>query len=96
MPAPPGSTGLNHIQLRGDTAEFDNSVAVIPPELARSKVLYLGTETEGESRQPLYFLRRAFPATRRQVIQVDVTKGNDAKLLAAARDVLLWVEYNVP
>lgn len=74
VPVPPGFTNLDRIILRGDTASFDNSVSVIPPETARSRVIYLGTESDLETRQPLYFLRRAFPATRRQLIQVDSVK----------------------
>jgi hypothetical protein len=75
VPTPSGVDGLSRIQLRGDLGAFDNSVAVIPPEVARSRVLYLGDESEAETRQPLYFIRRAFPPTRRQSIDVSAVRS---------------------
>src|SRR5262249_27334629 len=56
--------------LQGDDETFDNNVFVIPPELTRMSILYFGNESESDSRQPLYFLRRAFRETRRQTVEV--------------------------
>lgn len=78
VPVPAGAVGLDRIVLKGDAADFDNTVSVIPPEAQRSRVLYLGRDTEGEARQPLYFLRRALPQTRRQSIDVVVPARGSA------------------
>jgi hypothetical protein len=69
---PPLAGGIksDRIILKGDDEDFDNVVFTIPPTVARLNVLYFGNEAEGESRQPLYFLQRAFQETRRQVVQV--------------------------
>ena len=60
----------SRILLQGDEEDFDNVVFVIPPETARSTVLYLGGDSGADPRQPLFFLRHAFQETRRQVVQV--------------------------
>lgn len=70
VPAPTNAPGLNQIVLRGDDEPFDNTVFVIPPEAARINVLYLGADAAEDTREPLFFLRRALPETRRQAIQV--------------------------
>jgi len=91
VPVPPGQTNLDRIMLRGDVATFDNVVSVIPPETARSRVIYLGTETESETRQPLYFLKRAFPATRRQLIEVDAVRADGALTAADLKSAALVI-----
>jgi hypothetical protein len=58
------------ILLQGDDEEFDNLIFVTPPEVSRLTVVYLGSDSEKEQRQPLYFLKRAFQETRRQAVQV--------------------------
>ena len=68
--APPLGAVAERVLLRGDDEPFDNSLALIPPEAARVGVLYLGGETATDTTEPLYFLERAFPPTRRQVVQV--------------------------
>ena len=70
VPAPTNAPGLNQIVLRGDDEPFDNTVFVIPSEAARVNVLYLGADAAEDTHQPLFFLRRALPETRRQAIQV--------------------------
>lgn len=70
VPAPTNAPGLSKIMLRGDDDPFDDSVFVVPTEAARTSVLYLGDDDATDTRQPLFFLRRALPATRRQAIQV--------------------------
>ena len=91
VPVPAGVAGLDRIVLKGDVAEFDNTVSVIPPEAQRSRVLYLGRDIEGEARQPLYFLRRALPQTRRQTIEVIVPNRGSALSAEAAGAAALLV-----
>ncbi|MBI3852414.1 MAG: BatA domain-containing protein [Verrucomicrobia bacterium] len=66
----PGMGLVDRIILQGDDEDFDNTVFVIPPEIARPVVVYLGSDSEKDARQPLYFLQRAFQETRRQAVQV--------------------------
>jgi hypothetical protein len=67
--------------LQGDDEDFDNTIYVLPPETTRSSVLYFGAETEKDSKQPLYFLERAFQETRYQIVQV-LARGPDTSVTA--------------
>ncbi len=64
------STKLDRIILQGDEEDFDNTVYVIPPAQARLSVLYVGSESDKDPHQPLYFLQRAFQETRREAVQI--------------------------
>jgi hypothetical protein len=56
--------------LQGDEEDFDNTIFVVPPETARYTVIYIGSDSETDPHQPLYFLERAFQDTRRQTVKV--------------------------
>jgi hypothetical protein len=58
------------LQLTGDDETFDNTIYLLPPTAEKLKLIYLGSDTEQDATQPLYFLRRAFPETRRQTIEI--------------------------
>jgi hypothetical protein len=64
------SMNPDRIILQGDEEDFDNTVFVIPPEKSRLSVSYLGSESEKDPHQPLYFLQRAFQETRRESVNV--------------------------
>src|SRR5581483_8909122 len=69
VPAP--SVGsLDRVVLQGDDDDFDNTVFTSPPEVLRLNVTYLGTESETDTRQGLYFLKRAFQETRHQTVVI--------------------------
>ena len=70
--APPIPAGLREqrLVLVGDDHDFDNSVFVVPPRAEKIPVLYLGDESERDSTQPLYYLRRAFQQTRMQTVNI--------------------------
>lgn len=70
LPLPPANSGADRILLRGDDDDFDNTVAVIPSAQQRATVLWLGNEAAEDSRQPLYFLRRAFTDSPRVAVQL--------------------------
>jgi hypothetical protein len=70
IPAPAGNTPVDRIVLRGDDEPFDNTVFVLPPQKSQTTILYVGNDSATESRQPLFFLQRAFQPTRSQIIQV--------------------------
>ena len=79
-PAPPTNASVDRLVLQGDDEDFDNAVFVVPPETARANVLYWGRDSEKDTKQPLYFLQRAFQQTRRQTVQV-IARGPNAPLL---------------
>ncbi len=81
-PAPPAGVAVDRLILRGDDDDFDNTVFVVSPEAARVNILFLGNDAEKDATQPLYFLKRGFQETRRQVAQV-IARRSDAVLLPA-------------
>ena len=70
LPASTNVASLNRILLRGDEEDFDNSLFAVPAEAVRLNVLYLGSESATDPKQSLYFLKRAFQETRREVVRV--------------------------
>jgi hypothetical protein len=70
LAVPEAGVGTVRIVLRGDDEEFDDAVFAVPPEMTRLRVLYLGGDAATDSRQPLYFVRRAFQETRGQAVEV--------------------------
>lgn len=92
LAAPTNSAGLDRIELRGDEEPFDNIVFVRPPVPGQVDILYIGTEAPTDSRQPLFFLRRALPETRRQIVRLLAVKPSDPlppENLAASRLVVV-------
>ncbi|MBC7367625.1 MAG: BatA domain-containing protein [Undibacterium sp.] len=65
-----GAVGAQAVSLRGDDEDFDNIVFLIPPSPQKISIAYLGAETADDAKQPLFFLRRALPATARLAITV--------------------------
>ncbi len=89
---PTNAVGLTRILLRGDDEPFDNTVFVYPPEPAPLDLLYLGSESPADSHQPLFFLRRALPDTRRQTVHLTVRKPGETlatETLAASRMIVV-------
>jgi hypothetical protein len=72
----------DRIILQGDEEDFDNTVYVIPPEQSRMSILYLGSESEKDPHQPLYFLQRGFQDTRRTSVRV--VQGNTNQVWSLA------------
>jgi len=70
LPPPEKDSGAARIVLRGDDEDFDNAVFNLPPEAARVNVIYFGSESATNSREPLYFVARALQGTPRQSIDV--------------------------
>jgi hypothetical protein len=76
VPAPAAGS-LDRIVLQGDDDDFDNTVFATPPEALRLSVTYLGLESETDTRQALYFLKRAFQETRHQAVSVNAHRPGD-------------------
>ncbi len=66
---PPNVTG-EQLVLSGDDDDFDNTVYLLPPKAEQIKVLYLGDEKTTDPNQPLFYLQRAFQATRQQNVVI--------------------------
>jgi hypothetical protein len=90
LTAPPMGAVAERVLLRGDDEPFDNAIALIPPEAARVGVLYLGGESATDTAEPLYFLERAFPPTRRQVVQI-LARAPAAQILPTDAEVPLVI-----
>ncbi|HEX2851774.1 MAG TPA: BatA domain-containing protein [Opitutaceae bacterium] len=78
--------GAESITLLGDDEDFDNTVYVIPPAQQKINLVYLGAEKADDTRQPLFFLKRALPETPRlsvRVTAIPATQPLAGELLAA-------------
>ena len=76
LPAPSGES-TDRILLQGDDEEFDNVVFAIPPETLHLNVVYIGADSETDSKQPLYFLKRAFQETRHRSVRVSAHRSGE-------------------
>ena len=87
VPGPKGERGLVQITLTGDDEAFDNTVYFIPPTQQEPLVLWIGSDRADDTRQPLFFLRRALAETPRVAARIKAS-APDAPLrpedLAAA------------
>ena len=85
--APKLAVGLTEEQLRltGDDEDFDNAVYVIPPKAEQANILFLGNDSEKDPAQSLYYLKRAFPETRWQTVQI-LARAADAPISQADID----------
>src|SRR5882672_8313485 len=79
-PKPDAGLAAEQLRLTGDDEEFDNTAFLVPPKPEQIKVLFLGGDAERDPQQSLYYLKRAFPETRRQIVQV-VARPANAPLL---------------
>lgn len=70
VPVQKNTPGLDRVVLTGDDDDFDNTVYVIPPVQERLSVLWLGQDEPEDTKQPLFFLRRALSETPRIAVNV--------------------------
>jgi hypothetical protein len=77
MPKAPGAD-FTTLRLTGDDADFDNTVSILPQQAASVPILFLGNDAEADAKGSLYYLRRAFPKTRRQNVEIVVHRGEQA------------------
>lgn len=67
---PSEAAHTSRLVLRGDDEEFDNTIYFVPPEPARITVIYPAAEKPEDTKQPLYYLQRAFQSTGRQAVRI--------------------------
>lgn len=82
LPMLKGGTKAEQISLRGDDEAFDNTAYFIPPAQQRATVLWIGQDVAEDTKQPLFFLRRALAETPRVAVQV-IAVAPSAPLLPA-------------
>lgn len=79
------------LNLKGDDELFDNTLFITPPQPARLDIVYLGNDLADEARQPLFFLTRALPETRRQTVHITAARTANppsSEALAGARLII--------
>lgn len=72
---PAGATALT---LSGDDTPFDNTLYILPPQPAQLPVLFVGPDADDDTHASLYYLRRAFPKTAHQNVQMLVHRSEEA------------------
>lgn len=78
--------------LTGDDEPFDNTLHLTPPQPLEIRILYIGSDSADAARQPLFFLTRALPESRRQTVRIETRKPADPitpALVEAARLVVV-------
>ncbi len=60
------------LRLKGDAGLFDNTVFATPPTTVEITAHYFGTESLADSKQPLYFLNPALPATPQVTVKLNL------------------------
>jgi Mg-chelatase subunit ChlD len=94
MTAPGTNLPAARIVLTGEDEPFDNGVWLIPPQKSQATVSYLGSDLDGDARQPLFFLQRALQNTPRQDFHI-VRSGTSAPVSQAQGEVLFVVTSSV-
>ncbi|MDB6156171.1 MAG: N-terminal double-transrane protein [Chthoniobacteraceae bacterium] len=56
--------------LSGDDVEFDNTLFAIPPQTVTVPIFFAGQDAEDDPRGSLYYVRRAFPRSGRQIVEI--------------------------
>lgn len=85
----PKTTNSEQIELTGDENEFDNRLFAVTPPKEQIEVLFVGDDSETNTHQLLFYLKRAFPDTARQEVRITQVKP-DAEI-SASRNVNLIV-----
>lgn len=66
------------LTLTGDDTEFDNRLFLLPTQPVTLPIVFAGTDTDEDPRGSLYYLRRAFPKTRRQRVEITAHRNAEA------------------
>ncbi len=68
--APKPPERATSLTLTGDDTAFDNTAFVLPAQPTKVPLLFVGQDADADTRASLYYLRRAFPKTRRQNVEI--------------------------
>ena len=96
--APARAAGPGTLVVTGDGAGFDNELHLAPPVATPARILYVGGDATraGNEPGPLFFLQKAFPATRSRAPQVQAFAPADAALGPALSGADLLVATAAP
>jgi hypothetical protein len=78
-----GNAAATEVILTGDEADFDNHAFVLPPQPQNVPILFVGADADEDTHASLYYLRRAFPATRHE--RVEIIPHRSAEAIPAFR-----------
>lgn len=81
VPVPKEGEASQQLTLTGDDDVFDNTVHLIPPVPQRAGILWFGATDADDTKQPLFFLRRAFSDTPRLTVKL-TARAPDAAVVA--------------
>jgi len=70
--------GANKLTLTGDDTDFDNTLWLLPPPPRHVPVIFLGADAENDTRGSLFYLRRAFPQTPQEIVDIAARRATDA------------------
>ncbi len=70
----PRAAGSDTLVLTGDEQDFDNSLNVITPPREQIEVAFIGNDEETNTQNLLFYLKRAFPETARQIVHIKPVK----------------------
>ncbi len=76
-PPKPPADRAQPLTLTGDDVDFDNRLFLLAPQPVALPVLFAGPDADDDPHASLYYLRRAFPKTRRQHVEITVHRGTD-------------------
>jgi hypothetical protein len=86
----PRVVGSDTLTLSGDETEFDNNLNIITPPREQIDVAFIGSDEETNTANLLFYLRRAFPETARQIVHIKPVKP-DGDLAGTMRNASLVV-----
>ena len=69
--------GAHKLTLSGDEVDFDNTLWLSPTQPRRVPVIFLGDDKEDDTRASLFYLRRAFPETAQEIVEISARRAGD-------------------
>ncbi len=86
----PADGESTRILLRGDGQDFDNNAYLVPPRSAPVPMLYVGSDGPTEERQPLFFLKTAFPPSGRLAAAIMPVRPDQPLTADAVKSAALY------
>ena len=76
--APTRPAEATALLISGDDTEFDNQLFLLPPQAAQLPLLFVGADADQDPKGSLYYLRRAFPKTARQNVEITAHRTEES------------------
>jgi hypothetical protein len=81
----------DRIVLRGDEHDFDNTFHVVPPRKQDVRVLYAGSDADGDQQGPLYYWKLATAGDPLRQVEVQPLESHDEARLTGKSDTPIIV-----